>query len=723
MQWEWGDGMDVFAKMIWDWILHPYESFALLWLNWRKKHSLDALMSPSRRRCYTLLIATSRSFSRVIQELQQPLREAVMVFYLVLRGLDTIEDDPALPPLRKAELLRSFHAHIPSLTTCDRTLLENFDAVADEFLALPANIQSVIQSITRIMGCAMADFVIQQAPQNVTENPHETAKAESMNVSSTNASCHGLATMEEYNRYCYYVAGLVGEGLTRLFSLTGVERESFILTENAVTMGLFLQKTNIIRDYHEDFIERRIFWPHDVLVKYVNTYSDLLAPENHEKALHCLSELVCDALSHVPGCLYYLCSLEDRSIFNFCAIPQTMAIATLALVFRNINVFRKNVKIPRREAYSLIVRTTDKYNLCNIFLKYVRIIHRKNTPSDPNFLKISIACSKIEQWVENAFPSKKASGTCTQKRACANSSDPLLTKETYYLFAVSALFMGLMASMMIFVAYSFGARLVVSKGLMWRVSGSGQCVTTATLIIWRIMDSQVTKQTMNSIQSPRLIYLSTLSRHTQAVNVVRFSPRGGRLASAGDDGYVLIWTLSNDTPLKPTITHPDAELDKETWRVLRCCRSSGAEIYDLTWSPDGMYLLTGSMDHVARIYNAKDGQCLHQLTEHVHYIQGVAWDPLNAYLATTGSDRTVQIYRVDTTTRLEITPYASSARIEQPNALGSYHNETLLSFFRRLSFTPDGSLLLVPAGQYRRVDQREETLHTVYIYTRAGLNR
>lgn len=226
----------------------------------------------------------------------------------------------------------------------------------------------------------------------------------------------------------------------------------------------------------------------------------------------------------------------------------------------------------------------------------------------------------------------------------------------------------------------------------------------------------------NKTYSPRLIYLSTLSKHTQAVNVVRFSPRGGLLASAGDDGNVLVWILSDG--LHSSVSYGnDNSNDKEIWRIFRFCRSSGAEIYDLAWSPDASYLLTGSMDHVARIYNVNQGQCIQQLIEHTHYIQGVAWDPLNTYLATTGSDRTVQIYRIDTTSKFSVTLHASLSRIEYPTALGMYHNEALLSFFRRLNFTPDGSLLLVPAGQYQSSNEPEETLHTVYIYSRAGLNR
>ena len=60
-----------------------------------------------------------------------------------------------------------------------------------------------------------------------------------------------------------------------------------------------------------------------------------------------------------------------------------------------------------------------------------------------------------------------------------------------------------------------------------------------------------------------------------------------------------------------------------------------------------------------------------------------------------------------------------------------YHNETLTSFFRRLTFTPDGSLLFTPAGQYRTSHPiptepsktMDDIQNTVYIYSRAGFNR
>lgn len=38
----------------------------------------------------------------------------------------------------------------------------------------------------------------------------------------------GTISTAEYNRYCHFVAGLVGEGLTRLFAATGVEGKEIL---------------------------------------------------------------------------------------------------------------------------------------------------------------------------------------------------------------------------------------------------------------------------------------------------------------------------------------------------------------------------------------------------------------------------------------------------------------------------------------------------------------
>ena len=54
----------------------------------------------------------------------------------------------------------------------------------------------------------------------------------------------------------------MGVGLSRLFSASGLELEEVGRDQKmANSMGLFLQKTNIIRDYLEDVLQGREFWP------------------------------------------------------------------------------------------------------------------------------------------------------------------------------------------------------------------------------------------------------------------------------------------------------------------------------------------------------------------------------------------------------------------------------------------------------------------------------
>lgn len=112
-------------------------------------------------------------------------------------------------------------------------------------------------------------------------------------------------------------------------------------------MGLFLQKTNIIRDYYEDILDNRIFWPKEIWALYANDIADFKEPANVANGVKCLNHLVTESLNLIPEVLEYVDRLKNQEVFNFCAIPQVMAIATLAEVYNNPKVFSSNVKIRR----------------------------------------------------------------------------------------------------------------------------------------------------------------------------------------------------------------------------------------------------------------------------------------------------------------------------------------------------------------------------------------
>lgn len=269
------------------------------------------------------------------RELGDELRDAVMIFYLVLRALDTVEDDMSFPVQEKQGVLRQFYEKLYTpgwtFTRCgegfEKTLLVEFDRVIDCFLNLKHEYQVIIRDITQRMGEGMAEFLTKT-----------------------------VDSMQDYDRYCHYVAGLVGIGLSRLFAASKLEDSWFETCDPmANSMGLFLQKTNIIRDYLEDINDNRIFWPAATWTKYATKLDEFKAPQHAKEAVHCLNDLITNALQHLPDCLEYMARLKDPHNFSFCAIPQIMAIGTLALCYNNHDVFTGVVKMRRGESAEILL--------------------------------------------------------------------------------------------------------------------------------------------------------------------------------------------------------------------------------------------------------------------------------------------------------------------------------------------------------------------------------
>lgn len=190
--------------------------------------------------CYSMLNRVSRSFSIVIQMLPESLRDPICIFYLTLRALDTVEDDMALPNERKLPLLHTFHdklkdecaptrplqqlklvlLRVPcsarsleptmgvdvlfklhclkprccmSLQRCYRSfhveecgeknykeLLEQYPKVTRVYMSLEPRCQEVIKDICHRMGVGMAEFIEKE-----------------------------VVTVEDYDLYCHYVAGVM----------------------------------------------------------------------------------------------------------------------------------------------------------------------------------------------------------------------------------------------------------------------------------------------------------------------------------------------------------------------------------------------------------------------------------------------------------------------------------------------------------------------------------
>jgi chromatin assembly factor 1 subunit B len=171
-------------------------------------------------------------------------------------------------------------------------------------------------------------------------------------------------------------------------------------------------------------------------------------------------------------------------------------------------------------------------------------------------------------------------------------------------------------------------------------------------------------------------YLQTLDRHQSAVNCVRFHDQ--LIASGGDDGTIIIWEPKED--------------EYKVKGVLR----GPSDCYDICWSPDGKKIASAGIDATIRIYDTIENKCLFQLPQHQHFVQGVAWDPLNRFLCSQSSDRALHVYHIDTLKQPKL--LHKMVKLQDNVKTKLYQDEELNSFFRRLSFAPDGSVLITTAG-------------------------
>lgn len=388
---------------------HPDDVYPLLKLKMAVRNAEKQIPAqPHWGFCYTLLHKVSRSFALVIQQLDTDLRDAICVFYLVLRALDTVEDDTSIAAEVKVPILKTFHQHIYdrewhfSCGTKDyKVLMDQFHHVSTAFLELGSSYQEAIEDITLRMGAGMAKFI-----------------------------CKEVETNDDFDEYCHYVAGLVGLGLSKLFHASGKEDLASETLSNS--MGLFLQKINIVRDYLEDINEipkSRMFWPRQIWSKYVNKLEDLKYEENSVKAVQCLNDMITNALTHVEDCLTYMSNLKDPAIFRFCAIPQIMAIGSLTLCYNNIEVFRGVVKMRRGLTAKVIDRTKTMSDVYGAFFDFSCMLMSKVDDNDPN-------AKKTKNRLEAILKICRESGTLTKRKSYIMRTEPAYNTTMIVFFLI-----------------------------------------------------------------------------------------------------------------------------------------------------------------------------------------------------------------------------------------------------------------------------------------------
>ncbi|XP_068201230.1 chromatin assembly factor 1 subunit B [Palaemon carinicauda] len=219
--------------------------------------------------------------------------------------------------------------------------------------------------------------------------------------------------------------------------------------------------------------------------------------------------------------------------------------------------------------------------------------------------------------------------------------------------------------------------------------------------------------------------LSDLTRHSRAVNAVRFSPDGEMLASADDEAAIILWK-KQELAEGDIFTEDSEKENKELWVIHKMLRGHLEDVYDISWSKCSQYLVSGAVDNSAILWDVSKGKHMSILKEHKGFVQGVAWDPSNQYIATLCSDRGCRIfssgskkliYRIDRASLPVVDSEGNT--IEKVSKL--FYDDTLKSFCRRLSFSPDGEILLAPSGILEH--EEGKTTNGTYVFSRYNFTK
>jgi farnesyl-diphosphate farnesyltransferase len=260
-----------------------------------------------------ILERTSRTFYVPVMRLPDGLRDAVGAAYLCMRGIDEIEDHPALPPGEKVRLLGAVSRHFQAAES-ERDL--------DGFAALLSAHRAALPEVTLRLGEHAA-----MAPPEIGHRVWEATAAMADRMAYWASRDWLIRTEEDLNAYTYGVAGAIGLLLCDLWAWYDGTRSD---RGGAVSFGRGLQAVNILRNRQEDLDRGVNYFPEGWGRREVEAY----------------------VLRHLDRADAYVAGLPRGPAREFCAIPLVLARGTLAAMARGAG------KLARREVLELIGQAT-----------------------------------------------------------------------------------------------------------------------------------------------------------------------------------------------------------------------------------------------------------------------------------------------------------------------------------------------------------------------------
>jgi farnesyl-diphosphate farnesyltransferase len=295
----------------------------------------------------------SRTFALTIPQLPDELVDVVGNAYLLCRLADTIEDDAEMENARKSafmsEFLEVINHKADAGNFAGRLVPELSSQTPEAERELVANTAIVVR-ITSTFSASQRKAVIRCV----------TTMCKGMPEFQDHNTLDGLPGLVDLDRYCYFVAGIVGEMLTDLFcehcdELAHRRDEMMAL---AVCFGQGLQMTNILKDIWEDRESGTCWLPRSLFNDIEGGLPEAMRSRDSKAISAGVEELVGIAHAQLKAALRYtqIIPKSEPGIRRFCLWAIGMAVLTLRKIHQNPGYTHGNqVKISRRAVKTTIL--------------------------------------------------------------------------------------------------------------------------------------------------------------------------------------------------------------------------------------------------------------------------------------------------------------------------------------------------------------------------------
>lgn len=335
-----------------------------------------------------ILQGVSRTFALTIPQLPPPLARVVGNAYLLCRIADTIEDEVALSPAQKRHYAEEFIGVVGGETPAEAFALALTPLLSHHTLAAE---RDLVRNTPRVVRLTRSFNEVQvRALQRCVR-----IMSQGMAEFQEHKTLDGLADLPALDRYCYYVAGVVGEMLTELFCDYSPElrRKRERMLKLAVSFGQGLQMTNILKDLWDDRRRGACWLPREVF-RRAGYDLDNLTPGHYSDAFgQGLEELIGIARVHLCNALAYTLAIprSEPGIRRFCLWALGMAVLTLRKIHAQLDFTAgQQVKISRRSVKATILVTNLAVTRDPV-LRMLFEVFTKRLPVPANYERIVLA--------------------------------------------------------------------------------------------------------------------------------------------------------------------------------------------------------------------------------------------------------------------------------------------------------------------------------------------